>query len=144
MRNKILNFPLRHGANDSKGSVAAASARCMRKPNCDGSGVWFAAHLAENPTLFWSHHSVPRSDETWLPEWSGKLGGVELCAVWSRGVSWGKPVFRLTGLSVGRKSGVGAGCKFQRDGTSTQAERRLGCRGMEAAKFGHDFGQATD
>src|ERR1019366_37201 len=50
-----------------------------------------------------------RSDETWLPEWSGNLGGVQRCAVRSRGVSWGKPVFRLTGLSVGRKSGLWAG-----------------------------------
>jgi hypothetical protein len=24
----------------------------------------------------WSHHSILRSDETWLPEWSGNLGGV--------------------------------------------------------------------
>jgi hypothetical protein len=25
----------------------------------------------------WSHHSILRSDETWLPEWSGNLGGVQ-------------------------------------------------------------------
>src|ERR1035441_3976274 len=55
---------------------------------------WVRSPLAENSTPFWSHHSIPRSDETWLPEWSGKLGGVERCAVRSRGVSWGKPVFR--------------------------------------------------
>ena len=57
---------------------------------------WVRSPLAENSTPLWSHHSVPRSDETWLPEWSGKLGGVERCAVRSRGVSWGKPVFRPT------------------------------------------------
>ena len=33
---------------------------------------------------FYSGKSFP-SDETWLPEWSGKLGGVQRCAVWSRG-----------------------------------------------------------
>ena len=27
-----------------------------------------------------SRHIVRRSDETWLPEWSGNLGGVERCA----------------------------------------------------------------
>jgi hypothetical protein len=32
--------------------------------------------LAENSTPLWSHHSILRSDETWLPEWSGNLGGV--------------------------------------------------------------------
>src|ERR1035437_2234851 len=61
---------------------------------CDERGVGFAACLAEKPTALWSCHSMLWSDETWLPEWSGKLGGVEWCAVRSRGVSWGKPVFR--------------------------------------------------
>ncbi len=42
--------------------------------------------LAEKPTPLWSHHFILRSDETWLPEWSGKLGGVQRCAVRSRGV----------------------------------------------------------
>ncbi len=56
--------------------------------------------------------------------------------------SWGKPVFRLTVLSVGRKSGLGAG-EFERDGASTEAEARPGRRGMEAGKFGHDHGPAT-
>jgi len=27
-------------------------------------------------TALWSGHSIPRSDETLLPEWSGRLGGV--------------------------------------------------------------------
>jgi hypothetical protein len=45
-----------------------------------------ARRLAENPTLLWSHRSIPRSDGTWLSEWSGKLGGVKRCAVRSRGV----------------------------------------------------------
>jgi hypothetical protein len=57
---------------------------------------WVRSPLAENSTSLWSHHIIPKSDETWLPEWSGKLGGVQRCAVRSRGVSWGKPVFRPT------------------------------------------------
>jgi hypothetical protein len=36
-----------------------------------------AAHLAENSTPLWSHHTILLSDETWLPEWGGKLGGVQ-------------------------------------------------------------------
>jgi hypothetical protein len=55
--------------------------RWVRQPFCDESGVGFAALLAENSTPLWSHHSVPRRDGTWLPEWSGNLGGVERCAV---------------------------------------------------------------
>src|ERR1035441_2060818 len=58
----------------------------------DESGVGFAAHLAENSTPLWSHHSIPRSDETWLPEWSGNLGEVQRCAVRSRGL-FGNPQF---------------------------------------------------
>src|ERR1039458_2861151 len=44
---------------------------------CDESGVGFAAHLAENSTALWSRHSTLRSDETWLPEWSGNPGRVQ-------------------------------------------------------------------
>ena len=66
----------------------------VRQPCCDESGVECGMAGAEKPTALWSHHSILRSDETWLPEWSGKLGGVERCAVRSRGVSWGKPIFR--------------------------------------------------
>jgi hypothetical protein len=48
------------------------------QPFCDESGVGFGARrLAENSTALWSHHSIPRSDEIWLPEWSGNLGGVQ-------------------------------------------------------------------
>jgi hypothetical protein len=44
----------------------------VRQPFCDESGVGFGARrLAENSTPLWSHHSIPQSDETWLPEWSG-------------------------------------------------------------------------
>src|ERR1035437_159166 len=68
----------------------------MRQPDCDESGVGFGVAGAEKPTSLWSRHSILGSDGTWLPEWSGKLGGVKRCAVRSRGVSWGKPVFRLT------------------------------------------------
>ena len=54
------------------------------------------------------------SDETWLPEWSGKLGGVQRCAVRSRGSSWGKPVFRLTERKIEFPGSLawGTGCKF--------------------------------
>src|ERR1035437_5759840 len=78
----------------SPASCQSQSCPCVRQPFCDESGVGFGALLAENSTPLWSHHSIPRRDETWLPEWSGNLGGVERCAVRSRGVSWGKPVFR--------------------------------------------------
>jgi hypothetical protein len=64
----------------------------VRQPFCDESGAGFGVLLAENSTPFWSHHLISRSDETWLPEWSGKLGGVERCAVRSRGV-FGNPQF---------------------------------------------------
>ena len=57
--------------------------------------------------------AVPRSDETWLPEWSGKLGGVERCVVLSRGVAWGKLVFQLTGLYPLAKSLARGGCNFR-------------------------------
>ena len=81
--------------------MASINVSVVRQPICDENGVEFAARLAENSTPLWSHHSILRRDETWLPEWSGKLVGVERCAVRSRGGSWGKPVFRLTVLSVG-------------------------------------------
>jgi hypothetical protein len=45
-----------------------------------------AAPLAENSTAPWSHHSILRSDETWLPEWSGNLGGVQR---WRSSIAWG-------------------------------------------------------
>jgi hypothetical protein len=37
-------------------------------------------------TLLWLHHSILWSDETWLPEWSGNLGGVQR---WRSSVAWG-------------------------------------------------------
>ena len=40
----------------------------------------FGVAGAEKPTVLWSHQSIPRSHETWLPEWSGKMGEVERCA----------------------------------------------------------------
>jgi hypothetical protein len=36
-------------------------------------------------TVLWSRHPILRSDETWLPEWSSKLGVEQQCAVRSRG-----------------------------------------------------------
>ena len=96
----------------------------VRELFCDESGVGFGVAGAEKPTALWSRHSILRSDETWLPEWSGKLGGVKRCAVRSRGVSWGKPVFRLTASSQLAESLARGRVQIQRDGTSTQAERR--------------------
>jgi hypothetical protein len=125
VRNKILNIPIRHGGNGSKGSAAAASARWMRQPFCDESGVGFAACLAEKPTALWSHHSILRSDETWLPEWSGNLGGVQRWRSSVARASWGKPVFRLTASSQLAESLARGRVQIQRDGTSTQTEARL-------------------
>jgi hypothetical protein len=68
--------------------------------------------------------TVLRGDETWLPEWSGKLGGVQRCAVRSRGVFWGKPVFQLTASSQLAESLAWGRVQIQRDGTGIQAERR--------------------
>jgi hypothetical protein len=45
---------------------------------------FFNTLLAENSTPLWSHHSILRSDETWLPEWSGNLGEVQHGTVRSR------------------------------------------------------------
>ena len=119
VRNEIINIPIRHGGNGSKGSASAASVRWMRQPFCDESGGGFGVAGAEKPTLLWSHQSVLRSDETWLTEWSGKLGGVERCAVRLRGAFWGKPVFRLTASSQLAESLARGRVQNQRDGTST-------------------------
>jgi hypothetical protein len=66
--------------------VPASATNQKPKASCDESGVGFAAHLAENSTALWSHHLIRRSDETWLPEWSGKLGVVQR---WRSSVAWG-------------------------------------------------------
>ena len=77
---------------------------------CDESGVGFAALLAENSTPLWSHHSVSRSDGTWLPKWSGNLGGVQR---WCSPVAWGPGASQSAGhhneTLAGGKSGLGAG-----------------------------------
>jgi hypothetical protein len=52
--------------------------------------------------------------------WAECSGGT----VRSRRVSWGKPVFRLTASSQLAESLAWGRGPFQRDGTSTQAERR--------------------
>ena len=51
-----------------------------------------------------------RSDETWLPEWSGILGGVQRCAVRSRGVSWASQSFGLRRQASWLKVWHGGGC----------------------------------
>jgi hypothetical protein len=86
--------------------VPASATNQKPKASCDESGVEFGARrLAENSTALWSHHSIPRSDETWLPEWSA---------------SWAE----CSGVPFGRAGCLGGRVQFQRDGTSTQAERR--------------------
>jgi hypothetical protein len=104
----------------------------VRQPVCDESGVGFGARLAENSTLLWSHHSILRSDETWLPEWSGNLGGVQ---------RWRSSVARVLGASQSfglrrqaswLKVWRGGGCNFsaterahKRNGGQIDAEWRL-------------------
>jgi hypothetical protein len=40
----------------------------VRQPFCDERGVGFGARrLAENSTPRWSHQTILRGDETWLP-----------------------------------------------------------------------------
>src|ERR1017187_2588577 len=99
--------------------MASINVSVVRQPICDENGVEFAARLAENSTPLWSHHSILRSDETWLPEWSGKLGGVELCAVRSRGVSWGSQSFGLRFCPLAESLARGR-VQIQRDGTGTR------------------------
>src|ERR1039458_9234573 len=55
----------------SSAACQSQSCQCVRQPFCDESGVGFVAPRAENSTALWSHHSILRSDETWLSEWSG-------------------------------------------------------------------------
>jgi hypothetical protein len=59
----------------------------VRQPVYDESGVGFGVARAKKPTLLWSHHSILRSDETWLQEWSGNLGGE--CSGARSPVAWG-------------------------------------------------------
>jgi len=80
--------------NVSRKALNHFNTPCVRQPFCDESGDGFGVAEAEKPTVLWSHYLILRSDETWLPEWSGKLGGVERCGVRPRGWSWGKPVCR--------------------------------------------------
>src|ERR1019366_8382631 len=48
---------------------------------------WVRSPLAENSTPLWSHQTVRRSDETWLPEWSVGMGERSGARSRSRGVS---------------------------------------------------------
>ena len=66
-----------HRVNEPVGGATAVLRRERR---------WVRSHLAENSTPLWSHHLILRSDETWLPEWSGNLGGVQR---WRSSVAWG-------------------------------------------------------
>src|ERR1017187_939299 len=47
----------------------------LRQPVLRRERRWVrSASFSGEFTLLWSHHSIRWSDETWLPEWSGKLG----------------------------------------------------------------------
>jgi hypothetical protein len=129
-RRLVLQWPFLPCAKRRKFSVTCQSWWCqLVVPVCAPARLRrerrsVRSHLAENSTPLWSHHSIPRSDETWLPEWSGNLGGVQR---WRSSVAWGvwgKPVFRLTASSQLAESLARGRVPFQRDGTSTQAERR--------------------
>src|ERR1022692_1949122 len=63
-------------------------------------------------TVLWSCQSIVRSDETWLPEWSGKLGGVQRCAVRSRGSLGASQSFGLRRQASWLKVWRGGGGKF--------------------------------
>jgi hypothetical protein len=95
-------------------------------------------------TALWSCHPVLRSDETWLPEWSGKLDGVKRWAVRSRGLSWGKPVFRLTASSQLAESLARGRVQFQRDGTSTRRNGDWIDAECRLSGFGHETGLQRD
>jgi hypothetical protein len=60
-------------------AVISAPAR-LRRERC-----WVRSAFGGESTPLWSHHPVPGSDETWLPEWSGNLGGEQ---------RWRSPVAR--------------------------------------------------
>jgi len=127
-------------------SVLVSARRCVVGAPAlrDESGFGFGANTAENPKPLWSRWSIPRSDETLPAEWSGKLGAVQRWRSSVASGSWGEQVL---GKIASKKTVIimlffpslarGPG-GFWRDGTSTQAERRPGWRGMQAAKFGHD------
>src|ERR1019366_4151367 len=108
--------------------MAWASVRFVRQPLCDESGVGFGARrLAENSTALWSHQSILRSDETWLPEWSGNLGGVQR---WRSSVASGvlgqASLFCLRRKASWLKVGRGAGCNLARRNEHTsRTEARL-------------------
>jgi hypothetical protein len=75
----------------------------------ESAGTCVAATVfAATQLLAVSGQSIRRSDETLLAErsdgWGERSGGGA-----GRVGTWGKPVFRLAGLSAGRKSGAGAG-----------------------------------
>ena len=66
--------------------------RTAQKSLCQGEAVPTVNRFLRVSVFF-------QRDETWLPEWSGKLGGVQRWRSSVARVSWGKPVFRLTASS---------------------------------------------
>ena len=111
-----------------KASVPVSAPARLRR---ERRWVWSASFSGEfNGALVAPINS--RSDETWLPEWSGKLGGVQRCAVRSRGVSWASQSFCLRRQASWLKVWRGGGCKFiaterahKRNGGQIDAEWRL-------------------
>ena len=99
------------------------------------SGGWGAVLVANStrPGM-----TVPRSDETWLSEWSAGMGERSGARSRSRGVPGAS---QSAGQLKGKFSLPGSLAWWRVDLTrraSTQAESRPGRRGMETAKFGHD------
>ena len=58
----------------------------------------------------WSRYSILWSDETWLPEWSGNLGGVEQFAVWSLGDVLGERQSFISAGHCARQQEPGSDC----------------------------------
>jgi hypothetical protein len=70
------------------------------KASCDESGVGFSAHLTENSTPLWSHHTILRSDETWLPEWNSKHAEVTVPSLDDWEKEWGENSQRSVQLKL--------------------------------------------
>jgi hypothetical protein len=71
-------------------------------------------------------NSILRGDETWLPEWSGNLGGVQR---WRRSVAWG-----VLGQASWLKVWRGGGCNFS--ATERAHKRNGGQLDGKASSFG--------
>jgi hypothetical protein len=82
-------------ARNSKGfgvvERAAAETAALRRLQNDLGNTPLGVREYENTVkgqfnALWLCYSILRSDEIWLPEWSGTLGGVQQ---WRSSVAWG-------------------------------------------------------